>query len=60
MKECEICTRVNLQRYVDGKTQRGTWADMCMPCHDRIGVGLGTGKGQEYAWVNGAYVKVAG
>lgn len=31
---------------VDGRTVYGPWANMCLECHDRIGVGLGTGKGQ--------------
>ena len=31
---------------VDGKTRDGPWAYMCDECHDRFGVGLGTGRGQ--------------
>lgn len=31
---------------VDGKTVIGPWAMMCSSCWERIGVGLGTGRGQ--------------
>lgn len=34
--------------FVDGRTKMGPWANMCVRCHDRHGVGLGTGKGQRY------------
>jgi len=32
----------------DGKTVMGPWANMCTPCFERQGVGLGTGRGQRY------------
>lgn len=31
----------------DGRTRRGPWANMCGPCFEVNGVGLGTGRGQE-------------
>jgi hypothetical protein len=34
--------------FVDGRTIYGPWALMCIDCHTRNGVGLGTGKGQKY------------
>jgi hypothetical protein len=34
--------------FVDGKTAMGPWANMCLTCHKRYGVGLGTGLGQKY------------
>lgn len=30
----------------DGKTVYGPWANMCEDCFVRLGVGLGTGRGQ--------------
>lgn len=32
---------------VDGKTVHGPWAYMCQACFQKIGVGLGTGRGQQ-------------
>lgn len=44
--------------FVDGATQFGPWALMCLPCHERYGKGIGTGRGQKY---NGTtYEKIAG
>lgn len=34
--------------FVDGKTRYGPWAIMCVACHEKHGVGLGTGRGQKY------------
>ena len=48
---CDICRmsiRGEALRFVDGKTVFGPWADMCIPCHEGNGVGLGTGRGQLY------------
>ncbi len=47
--ECNICqTPLVGKPFVDGKTLMGPWADMCLTCHKRAGVGLGTGRGQKY------------
>lgn len=47
--------------FVDGKTQGGPWGNMCMACHARYGVGLGTGSGQHYRrQTDGKWLKVAG
>jgi hypothetical protein len=32
--------------YYDGKTVMGPWAYMCESCFQRVGVGLGLGRGQ--------------
>ena len=49
--ECNLCGKVNLFEFVDGKTRMGPWANMCMPCFKHVGVGLGVGRGQRYARV---------
>jgi len=41
--ECDIC---ELPAAVDGKTRRGPWAYMCTEHYDRLGSGLGAGRGQ--------------
>jgi len=47
--------------FVDGKTKMGPWGNMCLTCHRRVGVGLGTGKGQKYEKQDdGKWLKVAG
>jgi hypothetical protein len=45
---CDICGEPILDVFIDGKTVQGAWAIMCVPCHGRFGLGLGTGKGQKY------------
>ena len=35
-------------RYINPPTVQGCWSNMCMECFHTYGVGLGTGKGQEY------------
>jgi hypothetical protein len=48
--KCDIC-KVNLAnepKFIDGRTQEGPWALMCLLCYRLHGVGLGTGKGQKY------------
>lgn len=47
--ECNLCGKVNLSEFVDGKTRMGPWANMCLPCYRKVGVGLGVGRGQRYA-----------
>lgn len=47
-KECDLCCAAITTKFVDGKTVIGSWASMCITCHDRRGVGLGTGLGQRY------------
>lgn len=46
--DCNICHTQPLTTFVDGGTQMGPWAIMCPKCHKMFGLGLGTGKGQEY------------
>lgn len=47
--KCDICQKDAGDKYVDGKTKMGPWANMCMNCWDKYGVGkLGIGFGQSY------------
>lgn len=63
--KCQICERSITDRFVDGKTQIGPWAIMCMQCSASHGVGIGTGKGQLYVLVEegedrGKWLKIEG
>lgn len=47
--KCDICNKHAGEQYVDGATRMGPWANMCMGCWEKYGVGrLGTGAGQLY------------
>lgn len=60
-KECDICHNKIGEKFIDGGTVWGPWANMCPECFDEYGVGLGTGRGQEYKKnESGEYVKIAG
>ena len=45
---CDLCHQPITTAFVDGKVKGGGWALMCPRCHQRAGIGLGTGKGQQY------------
>jgi hypothetical protein len=62
MKTCDICKQEDLMIYIDGKTQFGPWANMCLDCFYENGVGLGLGKGQCYQWDSEKqkYIKIGG
>ena len=47
-KQCDVCGSKITMEFVDGKTTLGPWANLCMTCHEAVGVGLGTGRGQHY------------
>jgi cytochrome c553 len=61
VKECEICCKPITHVFIDGRTQSGHWAIMCVECHKKEGLGLGEGNGQEY-WKaeDGNFYKVDG
>lgn len=62
-KECDLCKRPCKGYLYDGQTASyGSWATMCKQCFGYHGVGLGTGKGQEYRQdkVTGDFVKSRG
>jgi hypothetical protein len=49
MYEATLSTRPDCETvpaYYDGKTVMGPWAYMCESCFQRVGVGLGLGRGQ--------------
>ena len=41
---CDLCRA--RPAAIDGQTRHGSWAYMCIPCHEVHGVGLGLGRGQ--------------
>lgn len=57
---CDVCCKPISKTFIDGKTVYGPWANMCCECHNKIGVGLGTGKGQKYERDGEAWIKVTG
>ncbi len=57
---CDICKGEIRTVYVDGATMGGPWANMCLGCFAQHGVGLGTGRGQQYKMISGAWKKVKG
>ena len=64
VKECHMC-RCDLQArwlFVDGSLEgHGGWANMCAQCFERLGTGIGWGKGQLYArQLDGTWRLVAG
>lgn len=48
---CDFCERPlkGFPKFYDAKTQLGPWALMCPDCYAHYGIGLGLGRGQEYA-----------
>jgi len=43
---CDMCNKDTDKAAVDGKTQMGPWAYMCVYHHEDVGLGLGMGIGQ--------------
>lgn len=60
-KTCDICNKPFGTFMYDAKTVYGPWACMCETCFNTVGVGLGTGLGQQYKKNDQEqWVKVAG
>ena len=59
-KQCELCEGKITEIFIDGRTQFGSWANMCESCHVEHGGRLGEGFGQKYQLTEGRYKKVAG
>ena len=45
---CQLCENEIKTTFIDGCTYSGQWGYMCARCHAIQGVGLGTGRGQQY------------
>jgi hypothetical protein len=45
---CDICGEKITDTFIDGKVHNASWAIMCPKCFERVGSGLGIGKGQVY------------
>ncbi len=45
---CDFCKKKPTSLFVDGHTEYGSWALMCMECFREHGTGLGEGHGQKY------------
>jgi len=60
--KCDYCQEKFNGKFIDGRMHNySTWLRMCSACHEEVGVGLGTGKGQEYTLQpNGRWLKTAG
>lgn len=56
-QNCDICNNSLTDYFVDGKTQFGSWANMCPTCHTKHGKGLGVGYGQKYNASTGDQMK---
>lgn len=62
---CDICKAPIANVFVDGIIKingRSGWANVCKSCHKEYGIGLGTGKGQEW-WrdpATGEFAKIEG
>lgn len=49
---CDLCHRKINKIFIDGKLKKGkrygSWANMCLKCHNEYGTGLGVGRGYKY------------
>ena len=57
---CDVCEKPYNGKMIDGATKTGSWACMCAKCYHKMGIGLGSGKGQEYTLTNGQWLKTGG
>jgi len=59
---CDVCKSPITDKFVDGslRTYCGQWANVCIPCHEKHGSGLGTGRGQLYQRQGEDFVKIEG
>jgi hypothetical protein len=63
-KVCELClkpfTRSIGERLFDARLRVGPWAALCSDCFATNGIGIGTGRGQEYTWDGEIWEKTCG
>lgn len=45
---CDMCKSKFGKHFYDAATIYGPWANLCEPCFDTFGKGLGIGLGQKY------------
>lgn len=47
-RDCDVCAMAQLDRaaVVDCRTRGGRWGNLCLPCFEEQGAGLGIGRGQ--------------
>lgn len=58
---CDVCKRVLMHTFVDGRMRNGTWAIMCPRCRVDYGPAeLGPGRGQKFERRGPDWVKTAG
>jgi hypothetical protein len=58
---CDMCKKIITRTLYDAATRHGPWATMCASCFSYYGLGVGTGKGQQYKQQpDGLFVKIAG
>jgi len=59
---CQLCGKALVEAFVDGYSRSiGQWAFLDPACHERTGLGLGTGQGQRYdRQTDGRWMKTAG
>jgi cytochrome c553 len=59
---CKTDLALEYKDFVDGRTIQGPWANMCLSCHGKHGVGIGSGYGQKYHYNSNTkqYDKVEG
>lgn len=59
INECQLCDRPITTEYIDGVVKGARcWANMCVTCHTKEGVGLGTGRGQRFKLVSDLVTKM--
>ena len=49
-KCCDYCSQTLTDIFYDSKTVFGPWANLCPHCFKEIGVGVGMGCAQKYAY----------
>lgn len=58
--ECQVCDCPITDKFVDGVIVSAGWAYLCLSCHKSVGIGLGTGRGQQFVRIeSGQFVKGA-
>ena len=48
IEKCQICNHPFGNTMYDANLRHVSWANVCEPCFNKFGQGLGTGKGQKY------------